>query len=516
MRKDAGDVIDTQPTIAPSTGLTGGLMVCGTSSNAGKSTFVAGLCRTLARRGVRVAPFKAQNMALNSMVVAGGGEIGRAQWVQAFAAGVEPTVEMNPVLLKPTGERSSQVVVRGRARGVMTAAEYHAHKPELLADVLACLDHLRSSFDVVICEGAGSPAEINLLDHDIVNLRIAHEAGMQALIVGDIDLGGVFASLYGTVALLPDHYRATVGGFVLNKFRGDKALLADAGAMLEARCGVPTIGVLPHIGAIHIDTEDSVSMMTGWGSVGSSAGDQLDVAVVGLPAISNVTDLDALAIEPAVRLRLVRDGRGLGLPDLIVIPGSKSTVRDLAWLREVGLADEIAAAAGRGTPIVGICGGYQMLGTALHDNVESSAGDASGLGLLPVTTKFEADKITTLRTGHALGAPVTGYEIHHGRVTANAGDVFVTPDDAGPIGGVGADNVLGTTWHGLFESDEFRHAFLLQMAARANKHRAPSEASFAAARLAQIDLVADAIEQHVDMNAVDGLIRNAVPVGAAQ
>jgi adenosylcobyric acid synthase len=255
-------------------------MVCGTTSDAGKTTVVAALCRSLARRGVSVAPFKAQNMALNAMVTSDGGEIGRAQWIQAVAAGVEPEVAMNPVLLKPTDERSSQVVVSGRPVGTMTAAEYHEHKPALLRTVLDALADLRSRFDVVLCEGAGSPAEINLLDHDIVNLRVAHEAGLAAIVVGDIDLGGVFAALYGTVALLPEHYRAIVHGFVINKLRGDPALLLDGCSILEARTGIPTLGVLPWLAGADLDAEDSVALRRPWAATPAAGGDELDVAVV--------------------------------------------------------------------------------------------------------------------------------------------------------------------------------------------------------------------------------------------
>src|SRR5256714_2995567 len=281
-------------------------MVCGTASDVGKSAVVAGLCRLLARRGVRVAPFKAQNMALNSYVTRDGHEIGRAQGVQALAAGVEPEVAMNPILLKPTGERTSQVVVMGEPVAHLTAAEYHALKPELLALVLDALHDLRERFDVVVCEGAGSPAEINLLDHDIVNLRVAAATGIPAMVVGDIDRGGVFAALYGTVTLLPDELRPLVQGFVVNKLRGDPALLFDATADLERRCGVPTLGVLPYVHDVALDAEDSLALSGRRPSAGGPAlADAIDVAVVRLPRISNFTDTDALAVEPGVGVRFV-------------------------------------------------------------------------------------------------------------------------------------------------------------------------------------------------------------------
>jgi adenosylcobyric acid synthase len=498
--------------------LRGGLMVCGTTSDAGKTTVVAALCRSLARRGVSVAPFKAQNMALNAMVTREGGEIGRAQWIQAVAAGVEPEVAMNPVLLKPTGERTSQVVVSGRALGVMTAAEYHAHKPALLATVLDALADLRARFDVVLCEGAGSPAEINLLEHDIVNLRIAHDAGLAAIVVGDIDLGGVFAALYGTVALLPEHYRALVQGFVINKLRGDPALLFDGCSVLEQRSGVPTLGVLPWLEGADLDAEDSVALRRPWPSTPAAGGDELDVAIVALPRISNATDVEPLAVEPGVRVRLVHDGAGLGRPDLVVLPGSKATVEDLGWLRDRGLDAAIAATD---ATVLGICGGYQMLGATIEDDVESRGGRVDGLGLLPVRTRFETAKVTRLRTGVALGRAVRGYQIHHGRVRPTGGEPFVVLDPDGDgdgdgdrdgaVDGVRCGGVCGTTLHGAFEADDFRRAFLVAVAERSGKRWVPGTATFAAHREARLDRLADAVDAHLDVAAIDALVARAAP-----
>ncbi len=484
----------------------GGLVVCGATSDAGKSWVVAGLCRLLARQGVSVAPFKAQNMALNAAVTADGGEIGHAQWVQALAAGVEPERAMNPVLLKPTGERTSQVVVMGRPHAVMTATEYHAHKPELLPLVLDALADLRSRYDVVLCEGAGSPAEINLLDHDIVNLRIAHEAGMPAIVVGDIDLGGVFASLYGTVALLPDRYRALVRGFVINKLRGDPALLLDGCAQLRDRTGLPTFGVLPWIDGVGIDAEDSLALREPMGAApgGMPLGDVLDVAVVRFPRISNFTDLDPFAAEPGVSVRFVGDAAGLGAPDLVVLPGTKATVTDLAWLRERGLADAVRRSD---AAVLGVCGGYQMLGEAIHDDVESGAGAVAGLGLLPVSTTFAPEKVTRRVTGTALGHPVAGYRIHHGRVTPEGGDAFVEVD--GQVDGVAAGAVHGTTVHGLLEADGFRAAFLGAVAARSGKRFVAGATPFAAVRESRIDRLADVLEAHLDLDAVTALVAEA-------
>ncbi len=465
-------------------------MVCGTASDAGKSTLVTALCRSLARRGVRVAPFKAQNMALNSFVTLGGEEIGRAQGVQALAAGIEPDVAMNPILLKPTAERESQVVVRGRPIGVMTAAEYHAAKPALLTTVLDALADLRARFDVVLCEGAGSPAEINLLDHDIANLRIAAEAELPAIIVGDIDRGGVFASLYGTMALLPDRYRRLVGGFVVNKLRGDPAMLFDATADLEARTGVPTLGVLPMLPAtaVALDAEDSLALDAPRPSAGPPLGDGLDVAVVRFPWIANVTDVDALAVEPGIHVRLVRTVAELGRPDVVVLPGTKSTVADLEWLRAARFPDAILAS---GADVLGICGGYQMLGEKIDDAVESGVGVVDGLGWLPVRTEFHATK-TVRRVGS------TGYEIHHGRVI---GDRAESADG----------RVRGTTVHGLFEDDAARARYLVGVAQRRGKRFVPAGISFAAVRAARFDVLADAVEAHLDVAAIDRLIATGPP-----
>ena len=497
-----------------------GLMVCGTTSNSGKTTVVAGLCRLMARRGLRVAPFKAQNMANNSAATASGHEIGRAQAWQAYAAGVEPEVAMNPILLKPTGPARSQVVLMGRPLGDVAAADYHRRKPEFLTEVLAALADLRSRHDLVILEGAGSPAEINLLDRDIVNLRIAREAGLPAIVVGDIDLGGVWAALYGTVALLPPEYRSLVKGFVVNKFRGDPTLLGDAGPKLEARCGVPTIGVVPYLTGPVFDGEDAVLLErpaaallerpdAAAGPEAPASGDLIDVAVVRFPHIANFTDLDPLTIEPSVRVRFVEDVAALGRPDLVILPGSKSTVADLRWLTSRGLAGEIAESP---ATVLGICAGYQMLGRRIEDpaGAEATAGTTvDGVGLLAATTRFEGTKVTRLRSGSsAEGWRVSGYQIHHGRVSAAAPWLHLagTPDGTVGKNDAGA-KVYGTTLHGIFESDEFRRRFLAGVAERVGKRFVSSSGlSFAQARDAAIDRIADAIEANVDMKAIDRII----------
>jgi adenosylcobyric acid synthase len=473
----------------------GALMVCGTASDVGKSSVVAGLCRALHRQGVRVAPFKAQNMANNAYVTPAGHEIGRAQGVQALAAGAVPEVAMNPILLKPTGERTSQVVVMGRPLGHLDAAAYQVEKPRLLGTVLGALADLRDRFDVVVLEGAGSPAEINLLDGDIVNLRLAAAAGgVPAVVVGDIDRGGVFAALYGTVALLPDDLRRLVRGFVVNKLRGDPALLADGPAELERRCGVPTLGVLPYLHGVSLDAEDSLALPP----AGPAAGTDLDVAVIRFPRIANFTDLDPLTVEPAVGVRYVERPAALGRPDLVVLPGTKATVSDLEWLRGRGLDRAVEACGAR---VLGICGGYQMMGRTIVDDIESGRGEVHGLGWLDAGTVFQPTKVTRQRRGRALNQRVSGYQIHHGRVTA--ANPWIQLDDAygtEPDGATAGGRFYGTTLHGLFEDDGFRPAFL---------GIDPSGVSFAAAREAQLDRLADLLEAHLDLAAVYSLIKEA-------
>ncbi|HWI05320.1 MAG TPA: cobyric acid synthase [Acidimicrobiales bacterium] len=472
----------------------GGLMVCGTASDVGKSSVVAGLCRVLLRRGVSVAPFKAQNMANNSYVTPSGHEIGRAQGVQALAAGAVPEVAMNPILLKPTGERTSQVVVMGRPAGHLDAAAYQAEKPGLFQTVLDALADLRSRFDVVLLEGAGSPAEINLLGSDIVNLRLAKAAGVPAIVVGDIDRGGVFAAFFGTVALLPDDLRPLVRGFVVNKLRGDPALLAEGPAELERRCGVPTLGVLPYLHGVSLDAEDSLALP----EVAPARGEALDVAVIRFPRIANFTDLDPLTMEPAVGVRFVDSAPALGRPNLVVLPGTKATVTDLEWLRGRGLHTAIEAC---GAPVLGICGGYQMMGRTITDDVESRRGTVEGLGWLDAETVFEPAKVTRQRRGFALRQRVSGYQIHHGRVTG--ADPWITLDDAYGAHPEGTRNgrFSGTTLHGLFEDDGFRAAFL---------GIEPSGVSFAAAREAQLDRLADMLEAHLDLAAVETILKESI------
>ncbi len=498
-------------------------MVCGTASDAGKSHVVSGLCRALARRGVRVAPFKAQNMALNSWVTADGAEIGRAQGIQAVAAGVEPEAAMNPILLKPTSERASQVVVMGRPVGHLDALAYHARKGQLLGVALDALADLRSRHDVVVCEGAGNPAEINLVDNDIVNLRVAEAAGLRAIVVGDIDRGGVFASLYGTVALLPERYARLVGGFVVNKLRGDPALLGGGPGDLERRCGIPVLGVLPFVHDVALDAEDSLALSGARPRPAAPAvADTLDVAAIRLPRMANFTDLDALGLEPGVDLRLVGRASALGDPDLIVLPGTKATVGDLDWLRGRGLDHALAGALRRGSVVLGLCGGYQMLGRRIHDDVESGRGEVEGLGLLDVETTFEPTKVTRQRRGRGRGPldgqRVSGYEIRHGRPRPGAGATpWMDLDDAygHEPEGVTSGNVLGTSLHGLVDEDGVRAALLVEVARRRERDFVPAGVSFSAARQAQLDRLGDLVEAHLDWARLEQLIEAGAPSSGA-
>ena len=477
----------------------GGLVVCGATSEAGKSWVVTGLCRLLARRGVRVAPFKGQNMALNAAVVdGGGGEIGHAQWVQALAAGAPAEVAMNPVLLKPTGERVSQLVVMGVATGEQSAADYHATKAALRPTVLAALDDLRSRYDVVVCEGAGGAAEINLLAGDFANVPLAAAAGLPVVVVGDIERGGVFASLFGTWALLPDDLRLCVRGFVINRFRGDPTLLGDACAELERRTGVPVLGVVPAVPGTDIDAEDSLALDS-WDTVGPASGAVVDVAVVRFPRIANFGDLDPLRLEPEVGVRWVRSASALGRPDLVVLPGSKNTRGDLEWFRSSGLAAAVEACGAR---VVAVCAGAQMIGATIADplGAEGPPGSVDGLGWLPLRTEFGADKVLDRPGGMADGERVDGYRIHHGRVSGDI-EPWIVGDD-GAVLGWQEGRFRATTLHGLFESDGFRAAVLRW----ASPAWVPSGVDFAAARAARFDRIADALESSLDLDVLFALI----------
>ena len=480
------------------------IMVQGTMSGAGKSLLCAALCRIFAQDGYRVAPFKSQNMALNSFVTRDGLEMGRAQVVQAQAAGVEPDVRMNPILLKPSSDTGSQVIVGGEVRGQMSAAAYFKMKRQLIPEILAAFDSLSEEADIVVIEGAGSPAEINLKADDIVNMGLAKLVDAPVLLAGDIDRGGVFAQLYGTVALLEPEERARIAGLVINKFRGDVDILRPGLAMLEEKTGLPVLGVVPYL-HVEIEDEDSLSERLN----ARDAVKPLDVAVIRLPHISNFTDFIPLEQHELLGVRYVQRARELGAPDLVILPGTKNTMEDLLWLRQSGLEAAVRRLAQAQTPVLGVCGGYQMLGQTLDDPAGTESGkpmSLAGLGLLPTRTTFDAQKRRTQVRAVALGAPfagarMTGYEIHNGRTTVN-GEPFCRLADGTPEGCV-CKNVFGTYLHGLFDSGELTQALVKLLCAR--KGISPRETrptSMAEYRQAQFDLLADGVRGALDMGAV--------------
>jgi adenosylcobyric acid synthase len=491
----------------------GALLVAGTHSDVGKTTITAGLCRWLAREGVRVAPFKAQNMALNSMVTAEGAEIGRAQAMQAAAARIAPTHLMNPVLLKPGSDQRSHVIVLGQPWRDVDARTYAQLKPELLGVVLDSLATLRASYDVVICEGAGSPAEINLRAGDITNMGLARAAELPVLVVGDIDRGGVFASLLGTLALLDPADQRHIAGFVINKFRGDRSILQPGLDWLSDLTGRPCAGVLPWLSGAWPDGEDSMRLEQSQPWTMRAAADQaLRVAVIGLPRLSNYTDVDPLACEPGVLVRLATRPDDLADADLVILPGTRATVHDLQWLRDRGLAEAVAGHAAQGRPVIGICGGYQMLGRRITDGVENDVAEAPGLGLLPVTTRFTQAKTLRQSRGSVRGMPVQGYEIRHGQVHADDGEPLIIAQDGSAEGCV-AGSVSGTSWHGLFENDAFRRAFLTQVAGQAGRRWAPAQVCYAQVRDDWLDALGDLVAEGLDTARVRQLISAGVPDG---
>jgi adenosylcobyric acid synthase len=482
----------------------GALLIAGTTSDAGKSIVVAGLCRLLARKGIRVAPFKAQNMSNNSAVTVEGGEIGRAQAMQARAAGLAPSVRFNPILLKPGSDHTSQLVLRGQVVDTVRAADYIAHREHMAAVVADELRSLREEFDAVICEGAGSPAEINLRATDLANMGLARTAGIPVVLVGDIDRGGLLAHFFGTVAVLDPADQALIAGFVVNKFRGDPTLLAPGLEQLQRMTGRPTYGVLPHSGGLWLDTEDSVSVLAHRvvGDPQPPRGqDWLRVAAIRLPRISNSTDVEALACEPGVVVRWVTDPADLADADVVVIPGSKATVTDLGWLQQRGLAAGITAHAGGGKPVLGICGGFQMLCAHIDDPVESGQGVVAGLGVLDADITFAPDK--TLRQWVT---PLHGYEIHHGRLTRSREDDWLGV-------GIRRGTVCGTHWHGLLDNDAVRRQWLTEAAAAAGRRGfvVADDVDVAARRDAQLDLMADLLTAHLDVDAVTDLLERGAP-----
>ena len=488
------------------------IMVQGTMSGAGKSLLCAALCRIFAQDGYRTAPFKSQNMALNSFVTRDGLEMGRAQVVQAQAAGVEPDVRMNPILLKPSSDIGSQVIVNGEVRGDMPAKEYFRRKKALIPDILRAYDGLASEFDIIVIEGAGSPAEINLKADDIVNMGLARLVAAPVLLAGDIDRGGVFAQLYGTVELLEPDERARICGLIINKFRGDVEILRPGLAMLEEKTRLPVVGVVPYL-KVDIEDEDSLSERLQQ----KNAVKPLDVAIVRLPHISNFTDFMPLEQHPLLGVRYVQAARELGMPDLIILPGTKNTVNDLLWLRQCGLETAVQKLARRGTPVLGVCGGYQMLGGMRGDSAGTESGRPQtlrGLELLPTRTVFTLEKrraqVTATAAAPFAGAALTGYEIHTGRTTVE-GAPFCTLADGTPDGCV-QGSVFGTYLHGLFDSGELTEKLAALLCRR--KGLAPETAApltMQAYREQQFDLLADGVRRALDMSAIYAAMGLAAP-----
>ena len=497
-------------------------MVQGTGSSVGKSVIVTALCRIFKQEGYKVAPFKAQNMSLNSYVTSAGDEIGRAQAVQAEAAGILPTVDMNPVLLKPEADNCSQIIVRGKPVTRIAAAEFPELKTELWSAITESLDYLQSCFDVVVIEGAGSPAEINLKDRDLVNMKVALYGNAPVLLAADIDRGGVFASLVGTLELLEPAERERIKAFVINKFRGDVSLLTSGLDWLEKRTGVPVAGVIPYYHEIWIAEEDSISVEKRR-AMKNRSDFELDIAVIALPHIANFDDFDPLEREPKVRLRYVEANDALGEPDLIILPGTKSTVADLAYLRAMGRDQEIIRHVSLDTPIIGICGGYQMMGVEIRDpeGVESARPLIAGLSLLPVTSRFLPVKSTHQVKGRTIigrgilakakNTAMSGYEIHMGQTNAmSTTQPFSIEQRSGTScadrdGSLSENgNTLGTYVHGLFHNDDLRHAILSEIAERKGKSFSPAASSFSVEE--QYDRLAAHVRENLNMDLIHRLL----------
>ena len=473
------------------------LMVQGTTSDAGKSTLVAGLCRVMHRRGVRVAPFKPQNMSLNSAVGADGGEMGRAQALQAQAAGIEPTSDMNPVLLKPNSDTGAQVIIRGHAVGEFGAAEYHDYKRIAREAVLASYERLAAAYELILVEGAGSPAEINLRAGDIANMGFAEAIDCPVVLIADIDRGGVFAHLVGTLALLSESERARVTGFVINRFRGDMALLRPGLDWLEAHTGKPVFGVLPFLPGLHLDAEDAISRLPR----GAPAASALRVLVPVLPRIANHTDFDPLRLHPQIDFHYAQDAREPGGADVVILPGSRSVCADLAWLRERGWPKYLEQHLRYGGKLIGICGGFQMLGERIADpeGFEGPPGESAGLGWLRLHTVLHADKQLRNVSGRLTldGARVRGYEIHMGHSTGVALErPALLLDEGRADGALSADGqILGTYVHGLFEEPS-ACAALLRWAGLG----VPLPVDHARRREEMLDRLADTVESSLDLS----------------
>ena len=503
------------------------IMCMGTSSHVGKSILATALCRIFYRQGQKVVPFKAQNMALNSYVTKDGGEMGRAQVAQAEAAGLEPMVDMNPVLLKPTGNSCSQVVINGKPIGNMSAREYHkGYSLKAFGAVKEALARLDKVFETIVIEGAGSPAEVNLKANDIVNMRVAKYLKAPVLLIADIDRGGALASLVGTLELLDDDERELVKGLIINKFRGDVTLLTPAVEFLEKKTGKPVLGIVPHIEKMGIDDEDSVSLQE---KTAVMANSDINIAVIQLPKISNFTDFDALSGEPDAGVYYVKGVADVGQPDLIILPGSKNTIEDMKYLEESGLAAAIKALHKKGVAIAGVCGGYQLLGEEIHDpyHTESDSDMIYGLGLLGMKTVFEAEKLTSqviasCRDLSFLGQLISadglrGYEIHMGKTE------FTRPDDRHPFvinerrnepcqeteGTASADGlVFGTYIHGIFDNDSLRRSLLNALRVRKGLQPISSMRNVLAEKQQAYERLADIVEQHLDMDKIKHIMED--------
>lgn len=478
------------------------IMIQGTMSNAGKSLFAAALCRIFRQDGYSAAPFKSQNMALNSFITSEGLEMGRAQAMQAEAAGIEPSVLMNPILLKPTTDVGSQVIVNGEVMGNMRAAEYFKHKKELVPHIMSAYNKLAEKHDIIVIEGAGSPAELNLKSDDIVNMGMAKMAHAPVLLVGDIDRGGVFAQLIGTVMLMEEDEKKYIKGLVVNKFRGDRALFDDGVKILEEKSGKPVVGVVPYV-KCDIDDEDSLSE-----KLSGQAGGLIDIAVIRLPRISNFTDFDAFAQYDGVGVRYVGSAEELGQPDLVIIPGTKSTITDMKFLRESGIEAAVKKLASKNIPVFGICGGFQMLGKIISDpdNTECG-GEIGGMGLLDIKTVFSAEKIRRQVSGTInkvdgvfsglSGAPYEGYEIHMGRSGTEAAVV-------------NSGNVYGSYIHGLFDSDGVSQCIVDALYNSKGIVRGEKALSRQEYREMQYDILADAVRRNVDMDMIYRIIEQGI------
>ncbi len=484
------------------------LMIQGASSNVGKSLLAAGLCRIFYRMGVNVVPFKAQNMALNSFVTPDGHEIGRAQAVQAQAAGMDAHVDMNPVLLKPEADSLSQVIVMGKVWKRLPAGEYYRYKEQLWGHITEALERLDKNHELIIIEGAGSPAEINLKKNEIVNMRVARHLNAPVLLAGDIDRGGIFAQLYGTLELLEPEERELVKGFIINKFRGDLRLLEPGIDMLGSLTGgTPTIGVVPYMRDIFLAQEDSVFLDENGSKKNDERADcDLYIAVIRLPHISNYDDFDALAAEDGVAVNFVDSVKTIGVPDAVIIPGSKTTIADLNWLKACGLADVIKGLSKAGVHICGICGGYQMLGKLIDDSkgIEGRAGIFEGMGLLPVETVFEQDKKTVPANAEVFssGLKVSGYEIHTGSTKLEDGASPMLKKSDGSFDGAAAGNIWGTYLHGIFDSDEFRRSWLKKL----GWNNSGGGKSFYLKREQELERLADNLEKALDMELLKSII----------